>query len=117
MVERNLVQAIPSVVPVRIGPLSNPETTDVNTGGGPFLLSIRTTETKFEQLIARMEARQKEHTILRPLQDTSVGIPNIFPATFFAELGFDKYREPSGNSGGKRTIVTSSPMFAYPGMG
>ena len=118
MVERNWVQAILSVVPVRIGPLSNPETAYANPDCGPFLLSIRTMETKFWRLVARMEARQKELYILRPLQDTSGGIPNIFPATFFfSEHGFDKYRESPRNSGGNWTIVTSSPMFAYPGMG
>ena len=101
MAEWNLVQAIPSVVPVPIGPLRNPETAYANTGGGPFLLSIRTRETKFEQIISRMEARQKELTILRPLQDASVSILNIFPVTFFAEHGFDKYREPPRNSGRK----------------
>jgi len=94
MVERDLVQAIQSVVPVRIGPLSNPETAYANPGGGPFLLSVRTMETKIEQLIARMEALQKQITVLRPLLYTTVGILDIFPATFFAEHGFDKYREP-----------------------
>ena len=97
MVERNLVQAIPSAVPVRIGPLSNPETAYANPGGGPFLLSVRTMETKIEQLIARVGALQKQITVPRPLLCTAVGIPDIFPATFFAEYGFDKYREPFCN--------------------
>jgi len=86
MVERNLVQAIPSVVPVRIGRSSNPEIAYANTGGSPFLRSIRTMETKIEQLIARVESLQKQITVLRPLLYTAVGIPDIFPATFLKSM-------------------------------
>jgi len=88
IVERNLVQAIPSVVPVRIGRSSNPETAYANPGGSPFLLSIRTMETKIKQLIARVESLQKQITVLRPLlySYTAVGIPDIFPATFLKSM-------------------------------
>jgi len=59
MVKQNLVQAIQSNVPIRIGLLSDPETAYANLGGSSFLLSVCTTETKIEQLIARTEAQQK----------------------------------------------------------
>jgi len=59
MLKQNLVQAIQSNVPIGIGPLSDPDTAYANLGGSSFLLSVRTTETKIEQLIARMEAQQK----------------------------------------------------------
>jgi len=95
IVKRNLVQAIPSVAPVRIGPLSNPETGYANPGGSPFLLSIRTMETKIEQLIARTESLQRQITVLRPLLYTAVGIPDISPTTFLKSMVLTNIGNPS----------------------
>ena len=96
LVKQDLEQAVPSMVPIRIGPLSNPETAYANPGGGPFLLSIRTREAKIEQLIiARTESQRKELTTLHPLQDTVVGIPNIFLATFLHSMVLTNIGNPS----------------------
>jgi len=101
MVKQNSVQAIPSVVPVQIGPLSDPATAIANPGASLFLLSILTMETKIEQLVARMEALQKELTILRPLQDTAVSIRDRFFATFLPSPVSTNIGNPSLISVGK----------------
>jgi len=95
MVERNLVHASLSVAPVRIGPLSNPETAYANPGGSPFLLSVRTMETKIEQLIARVEALRKQIIVLRSLLYIAVGILDIFPATFLKSMILTNIGNPS----------------------
>jgi len=75
--------------------LSNPEIAYANTGGSLFLLSIRTMETKIEQLIARVEALRKQITVLRSLLYTAVGIPHIFPATFLKSMILTNIGNPS----------------------
>jgi len=95
MVKQNLEQAITSVEPVRIRLLSNPETAYANPGGGPFLLSIGTTETKIEQRITRTEAQLKELTIFFLLYHAAVGIPDRFLARFLQRVVLTNIGNPS----------------------
>ncbi|KAG0643251.1 hypothetical protein HOY80DRAFT_1033698 [Tuber brumale] len=95
-IKQHLTSEIAHLVPVQIGPYSQPQTAYANAGGKTILGSLQRLEMQVQGLIEKTECLQdeltqtneelrdlrKEVTVLRPLKDSAVAIRRRFYANF-----------------------------------